>query len=531
MKDEEINGQNPEIEETKSDNIDTQNKDNEIVNSEISDSELQENNSDDNENKPKKEKIKFKEALSNKRIRYGTYTSVMTLGVIAIVIIINLLVGQLNLKFDLTTNKMFSISDQTKTVVSELNKDVNIYTTYQTGSENIQFIEMLDKYKDLSSKIKITNKDPNLNPTFMQKYVKGTETIASGSIIVESGDRFKVLSPYDLVDYQPNYQTYSYQATGIALESKVTGAIQYVTTDNLPIAYVIEGHEEFELPSTAQKSLEDENYEVKSLNILTTGAIPDDASILIINPPTRDYSKDEAKIVTDYLTKGGRAIFTLSMYREDMTNYESILASYGVKPQNKLIVEGDSSYSAPNNPITLMPNIESHDITNSITSNKLNILLGNTQGIEILEEKNANTKITPLLTTSKSAYAKSNDESVTLAKESGDIEGPFNLAVLIEDSWFNDSQSYQSKVVVISTYNLFGNYGYGSLANTDLFMNSINYLVDKQDSIYIRSKSLAVEQLSLNATQALILCGISVILIPIVILVIGAVIWFRRKNK
>lgn len=523
----------------KDDNViqdDTQNKDDNVIqdntlNTDNIADDLDKSNDLNKTDMPNK-KVSLKEMLSNKRVRYGAYSSVMTIAVIAIIVVLNLVISQFDFKIDLTTEKMFSLSDQTKQIVSSLNKDVDIYTTYATGNENIQFVEMLDKYKGLSNKIKITNKDPNLNPTFMQKYMEDERSISAGSIIVESGNRFKVLSSYDLVDYQPNYQTYRNEVTGIALEQKVTSAIQYVTTDNLPIAYIIEGHNEFELDSTVQDSLANENYELKNLNILTQGSIPDDASLLIINSPARDYSQDEAKILIDYLNKGGKAIFILNFYNDEKPNYESVLASYGVKPQNLVVLEGNQSNCLPNNPLYLLPNIENHDITKPLVDNKLNIILPYTQAIENLQQKNANTKITPLLTTSNSAYAKVNNES-TIAKESGDIEGPFNLAVLIEDNWFNDSESYQSKVVVISSPTLFdsGTNQISSGANLDFFMNTVNFLVDRQDSISIRSKSLATEYLQLDQTQALIIIAIALIIIPIIIFAIGIVIWLRRKNK
>lgn len=483
----------------------------------------------------KKPKASIKEILSNKRIRYGTYASVMTLAIIAVVIVINLVVDQLGLKFDLTVDKMYSLSDQTKQIVSALDKDVNIYPIYSSGNENIAYMEMLDKYKPLSSKITITTKDPNINPQFMQKYIEDAKTIGEGSIIVEAGERFKILSSYDLLDYQQNSYGQT-QATGIALEQKVTGAIQYVTTDDLPVAYTLEGHNEIELNAEAKQSLINENYEVKTLSIVTEGAIPEDTSLLIVNPPVRDYSEVETEILSDYLSKGGRAIFTLhsaDVYIDELPNYESVLSTYGVKPQSFPVVEGSMANIFQNYPLFLIPNIETHDITTPLTDNKLRIILPMTQAIEILDEKSANTKITPLLTTSNSAYAKTNPESTSIEKEKEDIEGPFDLAVLIEDNWFNDSKSYQSKIIVLSSVNLLDANANASSsgANLDLFMNSVNYLVDKKESLYIRSKSLAIEPLTLNALQALTISGIAVIVIPLTILIVGIVIWFRRKNK
>lgn len=478
-----------------------------------------------------KPKFSLKEMFSNKRVRYGSFASVMTLAVIAIIVVLNLIVSQLEIKFDLTKDKMFSLSEQTQNIVSALDKEVNIYPIYTKGYENTQFMEMLDKYKSLSNKIKIEAKDPNLNPVFIKKYTENNETISSGSIIVESGDRFKVLTPYDLVDYQFNAQIYDYQATGIALEPKVTGAIQYVTTDDLPIIYLLEGHSEPSLNESALTSLTNENYTVRSLNILTAGKIPEDTDMLLINPPARDYSQEEVDIVNEYLTKGGKAIFNLALYSTPLPNYEKVLANYGVRPQNMLILEGDRNNSLPGNPLYLIPNLDSHEITNPILDDKMLVILPVTQAIEELAQKNDSTKITPLLTTSKSSYAKRNINSQTVEKEADDIDGPFNLAVLIEDSWFNDSENYQSKIIVISSTNLLDFNAGIPTANMDFFMNSVNYLVDRQDSVAIRSKSLAMERLTLTANQGLILSAVSVIVIPAIIIIIGVVIWLRRRNK
>ncbi len=495
---------------------------------------MNENNINNEENEieiKENKKNSLKNDLLNKRTQYGAYASVMTIAVVAVIIILNLVIDQFGLKFDLTKNKMFSLSDQTKQIVSNLDKDITIYGIYPTGNEDIQFMEMLDKYKSLSNKITITTKDPNLNPQFIQKYIKDEETIGVGSLIVESGNRFKVLSRYDLVDYQMNQSTYQYEATGISLESKVTNAIKYVTTDDLPIAYILEGHSEVKLNEETEQALTDENYEVKTLDLLIDGSVPEDTDLLIITQPNRDYSKEEKDMIVEYLTKGGRAVFLLGMYTNEMPNFESVLAAYAVKPQNLPIIEGSGNNALQNNPLYLVPNIEAHDITTPLTNNKLRVVLPMTQAIESLSAKTANTKITPLLTTSNSAYAKGDMNSVTIEKEASDIDGPFNLAVLIEDSWFNDKVSFQTKVIVISSNNLLEANMLSAGANVDFFMNCINFLVDKQDSIYIRPKSLAIEPLALNQTQALIILGVSVILLPILILAIGVVVWLRRRNK
>lgn len=478
-------------------------------------------------------KVKNKSKTSKARMKHGAFASIMTLAVIAVVIILNLVVGKLGIQFDMTEDDLFSLSDQSIKIVKALDKEVNIYAIYETGGENVQFMEMLETYTTYSNKVKLQTIDPNLNPQLVNKYVKDNENISTGSIIVESGDRFKVLTQYDILEYDINYSTYQYQVTGIALEPKVTAAIQYVTTDDLPIVYTLEGHEEYDISSLVGDYLDNDNYELKTLNLLTEQKVPEDASMLLITVPARDYSESETQILKDYLSKDGKAMFVLDLYTEKLPNFESILSAYGVKPQNLPVIEGSSNYCLQNNPLYIIPTLESNEITAPITESKMNMVVPMTQAIEILSEKSADTEITPLVKTSSSSYAKGDINATSVEKEAGDIDGPFNLAVLVEEEWYNDSTTYFTQIIVISTSNILDSYidAYSSGANMDFFMNCVNYLSDRTDSISIRSKSLTTEYLNLNWTQAIILAGVSVIVIPGIILVAGLVIWLRRRHK
>lgn len=103
------------------------------------------------------------------------------------------------------------------------------------------------------------------------------------------------------------------------------------------------------------------------LTLLKEEAVPDDASAIIINAPTSDFSADDAKKVTDYLEKGGKALITTNFQYKDLTNFESILKAYGIERVDGIVMENDSSYYYNNIPYYLLPEVESSDYTSSVS--------------------------------------------------------------------------------------------------------------------------------------------------------------------
>ena len=172
--------------------------------------------------------------------------------------------------------------------------------------------------------------------------------------------------------------------------------------------------------------------------------------------------------------------------------------------------------------------MKSHDILSSVTSNKLKILMPGAQGIELKKIKKSSTKIEPLLVTSKNSWAKTNLDATTTEKEPGDLTGPFNVAVAITDTLDNGNET---KMVVVSN-SLFVNGQYAmNAANVDFITNSFNWLQNREDSVSIVPKEFDNNIMNINAAQQLIISGLVVIIIPLVIVVMGLRVWFRRKHQ
>ena len=261
--------------------------------------------------------IKEKRTQNKKILRNGSYSIGITAVVIAIVVVFNLVVQELpsNLReIDLSSEKLYTIGDQTKEVLDNLDKDVEMYLIAQDGTESSDIQRLLERYEDRSSHVTVEQRDPAVYPTFTQQYT--SDSVNNNSVIVVCGDKSRVVDYSDMYETSINYQTYTQETTAFDGEGQLTSAINYVISEDMPVLYTLEGHDEVSMGTTMTETIQKANIDIQSLNLLTQEAVPDDAACLLIFSPATDLSEDEANKVIDYLENGGKALI-LSDYTEE----------------------------------------------------------------------------------------------------------------------------------------------------------------------------------------------------------------------
>ena len=394
------------------------------------------NNEQNKEKKNRKFNIKkVVGTVSKKHIKNGSYSMIITVVFVAAVIVINMIAGKIPSKYtqiDVSDSGLYSIGDETKKALKELDKDVTIYQIAQTGYEDKNISSLLKRYKDESKHINIEVKDPVVNPKFVSDYTN--EQISSNSLIVESGERSKIINYSDMYESSLDYNTYSYQTTGFDGEGQITSAIGYVTSENLPVLYTLEGHGEKTLSTDLKDSIEKANIEVEELNLLTEENVPEDANCLMIVSPTTDLSSAEKEAVLKYLENGGKAMIFSDYTETELKNFDSILENYGVKRAEGLVFEGDTQHYAMQMPYYIVPSVKSTEASSEAASSDYLTLAPFAQGIQKLDDVRDTVKIESILTTSDSAYSKINMNSSQIEKEEGDIDGPFDVGVSITES-------------------------------------------------------------------------------------------------
>ena len=485
-----------------------------------------------NKNHNKFDKKKLIGTISKKHIKNGSYTMVMSVIFIAVVIVINMIVSTIPSKYseiDISSQKLYSIGDETKEMLKDLEKDVTIYQIAQSGSEDENIANLLKKYEDESKHIKVEQKDPVVNPKFVSQYT--SDDLSANSLIVVCGDRNKVIDYNNMYETSMDYQTYSSQTTGFDGEGQITSAIGYVTSENLPVLYTVEGHGEKDMDSSVKEDIEKANMDIKSLNLLTEGTVPDDADCLFIDSPSTDFSSDEKDAIIEYLENGGKAMIFSDYTTEDMPNFDAILENYGVQRVDGVVFEGDNQHYAMQMPYYLVPTINSTDASSETASAGYYVLVPYAQGIKQLEDVRDTVKIESILTTSDQAYSKTDLNSNTIEKEDGDVEGPFDLGVSITESLDDDKET---QIVYYSTSNLMDSQTNQMVSggNEKLIMESLKWMTDTEESasVSIPSKSLEVSYLTITDYDAAFWKICTIALIPGIFLVIGFVVWIKRRK-
>ena len=464
----------------------------------------------------------MKANLKSIAVKGGSYSMAVTAIAAAILVVVNILVSVLPTsatKFDITSQNLYSITSSTKVVVNALEKDVTIYWVVQSDKEDEIIENLLERYESLSSHIQVVKKNPDVFPTFTSQYT--SESVPNNSLIVECGDKYRYISYNDIYLTDVDMSTYSYVYTFDG-EGAITSAIDYVTADTLPKIYVLEGHGEGELPSAFQAQIEKENMELSSFSLLTSDTIPEDADVLMIYAPSTDISAEEATMLRDYLTSGGKLLVMAGPTENGtLTNLYDVLADYGVTAAEGIVVEGDRGHYAFQQPYILLPDMEENDITSPLISSKYYAIFPLAQGLTVSDSRAA-----ALLTTSDSAYSKAAGFTLTTYdKEEGDIDGPFALAVTAESTNGGQLVWFASSTFLDELYN-----AYSSGANLNLVMNALSTLVGQRDAVSIRSKSLSYNYLTISQSNATILKSWMIAIVPLAFVVYGVLVVIERRK-
>jgi len=314
-------------------------------------------------------------------------------------------------------------------------------------------------------------------------------------------------------------------------ESALTGAISYVTSEDLPMMYILQGHGETDLSSDMASAVSSENITTKTLSLLTESEVPEDCDLLLINSPQSDLATLECDALKAYLQKGGKLMLLTDFVKGGLPNLEAVVADYGVNLVNGVVLEGDNNYCAWNYTYYLLPDIGSHTITSPLSSNNYHVILPVAGGLTVQDGLRDGLTVTKLLTTSDTAYCKLSGTAMkTYDKETGDINGPFALGVAIEETLDNGNKTqivwYTSSQLLDDTVN-----GWVSGGNKNLFLNSLGWMSTQENSVTIRSRDLNTNYLTVPNATASTLSVVLIALVPLIFLASGVVVVVRRKRR
>lgn len=490
----------------------------------------------------KKEKNnKFIQLLKKKWLINTSYTILLIAIIIAFFIGITLLMQKLDLTpIDLTEDKLFTLTEESKEKIKNIDKDINIYFVGYSDDDSV--LDLARQYTKINDKIKVESVTATDRPDLVDKY--GIETSSQG-IIVESGKQYKVLASSDLYTYNENYET-----VNIA-EEKLTAAIKSVSVDELPKVYFLSGYSSFSLTNGMQylnMYLQNEVNEVKTLDILTEGRIPEDCNTLVITSPERDFDDITTQAIIDYINNGGNILWLNAAMAQavELPNVNRILALYGVEPfEVGVIRETDTSKMISGSPDLIIPEIQYADVTEKLYDSA-GVIFVNATKINLVDDdklNEINVSKTELIKTAESSYFRTNFQIESDDQEEGEESAEFLIGTQLnktikEANEETGEKEIQSKLIIygenffVSDYQLTQSSQTPMVAyrqNKDLVLNSIAYLSDREEDITVRKSTGSVTYTATEQENRIILAIITIV--PIAIIIIGIAVWQKRRRK
>lgn len=474
----------------------------------------------------------FRQSFSSRKFKMGGFQTLIMVIVVIVVIVLNLLVGKLNITVDLSSDKIFSLTDDTKNMAEGLEDDITIYYMVQSGKEVKPIEKVLDEYERLGH-IHVEKKDPVIYPNFSKDYTD--DEIKDNDVIIvnEKKEASRHVAYADMLVEDIDYSTYS-QTNSLDAEGQITAAIQSVTSADTKKIYVTSGHGENDLGNDFTDILTKSNMATEVLDTSKQKEIPGDCDILIVNGPKYDFTKEEYEVLSSYLQNGGKAMFYLNPTAESQPNYKKLLHDYGLDTVDGYILDTEQSLSA-NYPTILQPAMKEHEITSGVTEGSVFQALA--VGMTSQGKVRSTLTIETLLQSSDTSFSRVNQEAKTIEKVDSDIAGPFITAAAVTDTYSEkkDGVGHATKIFAYGSY--FDNYNQvfissNQYGNRAMLLNALNWLAGGETTtLAIPVRSLDTETVRMEAGNIAFWIVFLVVLVPLSLLGTGFVIWYRRRKK
>lgn len=493
-----------------------------------------------------------KTAVHKEKFKHGSLAVVFTVVFIAVIIVINVLVSALttrfpSMNFDLTKEGLNTLSDEATDVAKEI---VNETTIYIIGSEDAirgdevysnyslkysQVANLADRLHELNDKIKVEYIDPDMNPQFISQYAE--DSLTTGKVMVKTDKRHKTLAVTDLFSIQQDSSTQQYNYYS-KVDGALANALYLVNLDTVPVVAFATGHNEMltvsDNLSTFTGMLNDNNFEVKEFNMLTD-EIPEDASIVVLGTPTTDYTSEELSKLEAYLGDekmgSSRTLYVMTAPNagwSSMPNLSSFLAEWGMEPQSQKVLESNTNNTLYNMPYAIFANV-----TDSVLSKTYdNVVKVQAAPVKRLFTANNDISTYSVIETSDTAYL-SNDEKVLETPETD------TYTILAFAQRYMDNQGKICANVVVDGCaadfydgsSLLGNSTFG---NKDVTLDLIKNLTGTTDTrVGLTVNQTQTNTMDINASSAVtwsIGMMLFTIVVPVAVLVIGLVIFLRRRH-
>jgi hypothetical protein len=486
--------------------------------------------------------------FGKRNLRYGFVSVGITVVVIAAIVLLNVVLTALFEKYpldiDLTEDQIFEISEETRDYLANLERDVNIYvlnteSAFTSASPTEYFVqanEVIQKYAQYSSRVRLEYVDTIRNPNFISRYPELDLNI--GDILIISGDRSRKLSPQDLFNIRSSYYG-SYVASSKA-EQAMTGALLGVSSTKTSLAALVSGHGEADVSSLTDL-LQMNSWESISFNSLTE-PVPPEADLLILAAPQRDLSPEELSRIDAFLENGDdHVLLYFGSYSQPgqtadqagFPNLDAFLAEWGIAVDPGIVFETDNSRIIMNSVVAIADFVEG-DYTKSVMEKGLYPVIPQSRPLRLVFEAQRYRRTNVLVRASANAGIIPVEAPQDWYPGPQDMKADIPLVAMTSSLRNNLEGDLVSNHVVVcgSLLALDQDFlGNANFANSTFFLDLLGNLSGREDRIYIMDKTLGFSSMNITMIQIVVFALIFTVFVPLAVAVTGIVVWLRRRHK
>lgn len=453
--------------------------------------------------------------LRTRQTKYTGYATLYIAIILAVLVLANWLANRHNKSFDATSNKRFSLSDQTEKVVRGLDREVTV-TYFDETTRFPTAKDLLDRYDNLSTRLKVVYVDPYKKPQLAR--AAGVKT--TGTIFVEAGIKRE-------------------EARSLT-EEEITGALIRAIKDGERTVCFVSGSGEHDVEdsdgrgySQVRELLEKNNYKVDVISLLEKPEVPTECTILVVAGPRYEYTQPAVDAIRGYVQNGGRAAFLLDpplqLGRDSVSENQplaKLLESWGVVLNKDIVLDtsGVGQLFGLGPEVPLVTSYDSHAIVREMKGTATAFALARS-----LETKSAD-KVTAetLFSTTSNSFATTNLAGSAIRLDPArDKKGPFPIGAA--GSYETGKANEPGRFVVVGSSDWIANYTLRFQGNRDLFLNMMNWLSSDEDLISIRPKEPEDRKLTLTRAQMNVIRTTSQFALPLLVILAGVVVWWRRR--
>ena len=464
---------------------------------------------------------------------FGSITTVAIIVLTAILIVVNYISFRHYKRIDLTKNRIYSISDQTRDIVESIEHPIAIYVFVPRTARLFTYISYtLEEMQKINPTIDVEYIDIDHDLVRVQEFAHKYKLSTEDYIVVTCGNKFRVLVLNDLAEFDYGESFYDQQEPslkGFIGEQAVVSALLSVTHSETTTIYFTEGHGEKNINdessemgyNSVRNSLQHNNYQVKSIILPEATQIPQDCELLVIAGPQTKFTEHELKLIQAYLDEGNPMLIMLD---PESTGMETILNKFSLVAGTDILF--DPQQCVPfSSPAYLLSNIvPQHQITSPLKNMMGMFYIA--RSITSVGAYNENISNSILVETSDKGWAEKHpDQEPVEFTPDIDMPGPVPIAQAIELQ--NDPFT---RVVVFGDSDFLSNSQIVNLANNDLLIHSVTWLLHKKDAVAIPAKQFDRKTITITSSQMKTISYIVILFMPLTSLSIGVFVWVLRRK-